>query len=116
MTLLKTIKTNGRDLITGLILVVSIAFIADLVERLTITEAGLTWLVGVVNALQGVASFAAVNLAAWFMLSVAWPSLNLFSNDDFKKVWDDSLSQVERFWVFIVVSCVMLITAAICFS
>jgi hypothetical protein len=115
MTLLKTLKTNWRDIVSAGAIVIAVAFVADIIERLSVTEDGLVWLSSVVNTLQGLAAFAGANLAGWFMLSVAWPSLNIFGNDSYDDAWD-SLSRIHKFNVFVGVSCVELVAAAICFS
>ena len=115
MQILKTIQTNWRDLVVGITLTVGLSFIADSIERLATLSDGKVWLVNVVTSLRGLATFAGVNLAAFFMVAVAWPTLNAHSNDHFASGWD-SLTQQTKFLVFITVSMSYLIAAALCFA
>lgn len=114
MTLLATLKTNWRDIIVGVALVLGISFAADVVEKLSVTQSGVVWLANVTAVLKGLARFAAANLAAWFMLAVAWPTLNRYSNASFQSGWD-SLDRPQRFFVLIAVSVSLLLSASISF-
>ena len=115
MNLLKTLQTNWRDILVGLALVFSISFFADVIEKLSATENGLTWLSNLSLAMAGVARFFGANLVAWIGLAVAWPTLNKYSNDTFDDGWK-ALPTWGRFVVFVGVSCALLIAAALCFT
>lgn len=115
MQVLKTIKTNWRDIVVCLGLTLGLALAADVLERVAITNEGQVWLANVVISLRGLAAFAGANLAAFFMLAVAWPTINAFSNDSFNLGWN-SLSHKEHFYVFVAVALGYIVSASICFA
>lgn len=115
MHIVKTLKTNWRDILVGLLLTLILSFVADAIERVATTSDGAVWLSNVVISLRGMAAFAGANLAGFIMLSVAWPTLNKYSNDSFTTGWN-SLTPQQRFFVFIFVAAAYLIAAALCFA
>jgi hypothetical protein len=115
MNVLKTIKTNWRDVVIGIALTLGLALGADVLERIATTDDGKVWLTNVVTSLRGLAAFAGANLAAFFMIAVAWPTLNQYSNDSFSFGWN-SLSNSQRFLAFLAVAIGYLMAAALCFA
>tara|TARA_R110001632_G_scaffold95868_2_gene202044 strand:- start:285 stop:635 length:351 start_codon:yes stop_codon:yes gene_type:complete len=115
MNLLATLRTNWRDLVIGLGLVLACSFGADSIERWTLLESGQTWANNTVMAFRGLAAFGAANLAAFFVMSFAWPLINKFSNESFKDAWDH-LPQWGRFTTLVAVSIAYLLAASICFA
>ena len=115
MNIIKTIKTNWRDIVVGIALTLGLALAADVLERMATLDDGKVWLTNVVISLRGLAAFAGANLAAFFMIAVAWPTLNQYSNDSFSFGWN-SLTNQQRFLVLIAVAIGYLIAAALCFA
>ena len=115
MTLLKTLKTNWRDIVVGVSLTLAIALIADVAERLSATQDGFTWLANVTGILGGFSRLAAANLAGWLIFAVSWPTLNRYSNNSFKIGWD-GLDGTQQFLCFVAVACVQLIASALVFA
>ncbi len=113
--MIQTIKTNIRDISVGLIVVVVVAVLADVVEKLATTVEGFTWLTNLTAALAGASRFFTANLICWIGLAVAWPAINHFSNHTFSATWA-KLSNEKKFWAFLVIACVMGLMAAICVS
>lgn len=113
--LLQTIKTNLRDILVGVTIVLAVSFAADVANKLAVTNNGVMWLANVVAVMNGLATFAAANLGMWFMLAVAWPTINRFSNEKFYAAWQ-TLTLQQQFSAFIAVAAVEGIMAAICFS
>lgn len=115
MQILKTIQTNWRDIVIGFALTLGLALAADTLERIATTDDGKVWLTNVVTSLRGLSSLAGASLAAFFMLAVAWPTLNQYNNDSFSFGWN-SLTNQQRFLVLIAVTIGYLIAAALCFA
>lgn len=115
MNLINTIKTGWRDLVAGIALTLALSFVADVLERLAIRDDGSVWIANVVLSLRGLSAFAGANLAAFFMVAVAWPTVNKFSNDSFTRGWE-SLTDGQKLTAFIAVSLAYLIAASICFA
>ena len=115
MNLLKTLKTNWRDILVASLLVLAISFIADIVGKLAVTNNGVMWMVSVVQALKGIAMLAAANLSAFLIFAVSWPTLNKFGNDSFTSTWN-SLTNKERFDLYATACFIEIIAAAIVFS
>jgi hypothetical protein len=115
MNLVNTLKTNARDILIGLSVVLIVAFTSDVVNKLAITTNGFTWLSNLTAVLSGAARFFAANLIGWIGLAVAWPTLNHFSNHSFSDAWS-ALTDKERLFLLFGVACVLLISASICVS
>jgi hypothetical protein len=115
MTILATLKTNWRDLVAGIAIILACAFAADIIERWTLLESGQTWANNTVVAFRGLARFGAANLAAFFVFSFAWPTLNRYSNSSFSYAWQ-KLPEWGRLSALIAVCIAYLLAAAICFA
>tara|TARA_R110000868_G_scaffold175663_1_gene412817 strand:+ start:1446 stop:1796 length:351 start_codon:yes stop_codon:yes gene_type:complete len=115
MNLFNTIKTNWRDILTGVGLALLCAFFGDALERLTLSNAGTTWLNGTVEILRGLGRFAAANLAGFLIFSIAWPSVNKFSNLEFGAAWRVFPSE-KKLIAVIALGAVYLLAASICFA
>ncbi len=115
MSIIKTVKTNWRDIVIGIALTLGLALGADVLERLATTDDGKVWLVNVVTSLRGLAAFSGANLAAFFMIAVAWPTLNNYSTNSFSFGWS-SLTNSQRFFAFLAVAVIYVLAAAICFA
>ena len=113
MNIIDTIKTNSRDIVVGLAVVIIVAIVADVVEKLATTINGLTWLTNLTAALAGMSRFFTANLLTWVGLAVAWPTINHFSNHSFAEAWK-GLGPEKQFWAFLVAASVLGIMAAIC--
>ena len=100
MNILKTLQTNWRDILIATVIIIAVAFVADVIERLSVTEDGMVWLASVVHAFKGLSNFAAANLACWFMLAVSWPSINRWSHAGFKRAWNSMPDEGKLLEVF----------------
>lgn len=114
-TVKDTIVTNARDFLVGIFVVVSIAFLSDLVSKAATFNVGMMWLVGVSDQLKSFSILAGANLAAWIMFAFAWPSLNKFSNNKFKDAWD-ALADKDKLDRFFLLGGVEIIAAALVFA
>ena len=115
MNILATLKTNWRDLTIGIVIILICSFIGDGIERWTLLESGQTWANNTVVAFRGLAAFGAANLAAFFVMSFAWPLVNKFSNESFEDAWNH-LPQWGRFTTLVSISIAYLLAASICFA
>jgi hypothetical protein len=115
MNLLSTLKTNWRDIVVGISLILICSIIADSIERWTLMDSGATWANNTVMAFRGLARFSGANLAGFMMLAVAWPTINRYSNLRFSHTWDN-LPEHYKFFTLIVLSVAYLVSAALCFS
>jgi hypothetical protein len=130
---MKTLLTNWKDILAFLAIAVVFAVLADIVTRLSVSGSDLPGLANLVGTLRGFSNFVGANLCAWMIgIAIGWPTLNRYSNDadetpqrgtlpvpgtksGFKHGWA-SLTDQQRFLVFVAVACLELIAAAICFS
>lgn len=115
MNLLKTLYSNWRDILTFLLIIIPCSFMADWIEQHTLLDSGNTWLNNTVFVFRGTSKLATVSLAAFIMLSVAWPMVNKFNNDHFREAWQN-LPQWGRFSTFVGLSIAYLIASAMCFA
>jgi hypothetical protein len=115
MNLLSTLKTNWRDLFAGIVIIIFCSFAADIIERWTLVDSGQTWLTNTVMVFRGLARFGAANLAAFFVFSFAWPTLNRYSNENFASTWT-KLSDLSKFITLIAVCITYILAASICFA
>lgn len=116
MNIIKTLRTNWRDLVAALVIIIGLAFLADVAERKSITDDGYVWLANVSGVLRGLSNFAGANLSGWFILAVAWPRVNRFGNEGFNDEWDTRLTSNQKFNVYLAIAVAELIAASICFS
>jgi hypothetical protein len=115
MNLLKTLANNWRDILVGLVLTIGLAFVADVLEKLAASEDGKVWLANVVITLRGLAAFAGANMAAFFMLAVAWPTVQRWNNRSYVSAWT-ALPAWGKFAAFIAIALTYILAAAICFA
>jgi hypothetical protein len=113
MNLINTLKNNWRDIVVGIAVTVIAAVAADVVNNLSIKQDGLIWLANVAAVLTGAAKFFAANMVAFLCFSVAWPTVNKFSNDSFTDVWRTEFSLKEKLITAIAVASAYVIAASI---
>lgn len=118
----KTLKTNWRDICAFLLISILACASLDLLTqwsaRLDERGADIPGLATFISLLTGFCRFAAANLCAWLLgVAVAWPTINAWGNDEdqFVATWNH-LSRETKMWVYVVVACVELIGACICFA
>jgi hypothetical protein len=115
MNLLKTLANNWRDILVAFTLTLGLAIAADVLEKIAAQEDGSVWLANVVISIRGLAAFAGANLAAFFMLAVAWPTIQKWNNENYVDTWQH-LPSWGRFATFIAVAIAYILAAAICFA
>lgn len=114
-TLLHTLSTNARDFGWGLGIILFAAFAVDGAEKLATTVNGLAWLTNLSGALGALSRFLTGNLFLWIGVTVAWPTMNHFSNHKFSDAWE-ALSLKEQFFAFLLVCAIMCHMAAAAIS
>lgn len=115
MNIIKTLHTNIRAIFIGIAATFICAFMADAIERWTLTESGVTWLNNTVMLFRGFARLGIANLGGLLFIAVGWPTVNKFGNDSFKKAWDN-LPEWGQFATLVAVALTYLIAACICFT
>lgn len=115
MNIIKTLYNNWMDIVTFLLIIVPCSLIADGIERWTLIDSGHTWMNNTVFVFRGMSKLATVSLAAFLMVSIAWPMVNKFNNDHFRDSWQN-LPQWGRFATFVGLCSVYLIAASLCFT
>lgn len=122
MNLLKTLRSNLRDIVAFLLLSIAFCMAQDLLTQWSakqdLADKSIPGLAVFISLMVGFSRFAAANLCAWlFGMAVAWPLINKWGNDqwNFSSGWD-SLGMRGRFITFCALASVEILTAAICFS
>jgi hypothetical protein len=113
--MLKTLRTNWRDIVLFLVVGLGLALAAAFVDYLS-TRFGLgSWAAVIANYFKGFSMFVGANFAAIFFGLCAWPTINNFGNTEFHVGWGE-FNRKEKTIVYMAVLFAEGLVAAICFA
>ncbi len=127
MNFLRTLRTNWRDFVAALVVSIAFSYFADIVTSWSAVEGSLKGLSDFANILRIGALLISVNAFVFLLvLPITWPTLNTYGNELKPEAYEHapeiresfrsgfkSLSEKERFFVYLGIASVELIAGAL---
>ncbi len=119
MNIIKTLKSNWRDLVAFVLIGLGFACVGGILDYVSNwgKDGGFLALVlpTLSNYIQGFSKFIGASLTATFVWMLLWPKVSNSANTTFNDTFE-TLSAEKRLVIYLALVAVALIAAAICFS